>query len=40
MYLWTVMSGMYGKLIVLLMFAFCLTEVLQNQVEPFTFQVI
>lgn len=40
MYLWTVMSGMYGKLVVLLMFAFCLTEVLQNQVEPFTFQGI
>uniref|UniRef100_A0A6A7FY28 Otopetrin-2-like n=1 Tax=Hirondellea gigas TaxID=1518452 RepID=A0A6A7FY28_9CRUS len=40
MYLWTVMSGMYGKLIVLLMLAFCLTEVLQNDVEPFTFQGI
>ncbi|XP_047741462.1 uncharacterized protein LOC108675669 isoform X1 [Hyalella azteca] len=40
MYLWTVMSGMYGKLVVLLMFAFCLTEVLENDVAPLTFQGI
>ncbi|XP_069191181.1 proton channel OtopLc [Procambarus clarkii] len=37
-YLWVVMSGMYGKLVVLLMLAFCLTEVLDNTVLPFTFQ--
>ncbi|ROT73175.1 hypothetical protein C7M84_008403 [Penaeus vannamei] len=39
-YLWVVMSGMYGKLVVLLMLAFCLTEVLDNQVLPLTFQGI
>ncbi|XP_076046283.1 uncharacterized protein LOC143028294 [Oratosquilla oratoria] len=39
-YLWVVMSGMYGKLVVLLMLAFCLTEVLDNKVAPLTFQGI
>ena len=38
-YLWVVMSGMYGKLVVLLMLAFCLTEVLDNGIEPLMFQV-
>ncbi|CAL4134095.1 unnamed protein product [Meganyctiphanes norvegica] len=39
-YLWVVMSGMYGKLVVLLMLAFCLTEVLDNDVIPMHFQGI
>ncbi|XP_071527937.1 LOW QUALITY PROTEIN: uncharacterized protein [Panulirus ornatus] len=39
-YLWVVLSGMYGKLVVLMMLAFCLTEVLDNKVLPFTFQGI
>ncbi|XP_066957836.1 uncharacterized protein [Macrobrachium rosenbergii] len=37
-YMWVVMSSMYGKLVVLLMLAFCLTEVLDNDVLPLTFQ--
>ena len=31
--------AMYGKLLVLLMIAFCLIEVMDNNVKPFTFQV-
>ncbi len=30
---------MYGKLLVLLMLAFCLTEVMDNQIKPLAFQV-
>ncbi|XP_068245679.1 uncharacterized protein DDB_G0284459-like [Palaemon carinicauda] len=37
-YMWVVMSSMYGKMVVLLMLAFCLTEVLDNDVLPLTFQ--
>jgi len=36
--LWVTLSSMYGKLLVLLMFAFCLIEVMDNQVPPLTFQ--
>ena len=36
--LWVTLSSMYGKLLVLLMFAFCLIEVMDNQVSPLTFQ--
>ncbi|XP_063853521.1 proton channel OtopLc-like, partial [Scylla paramamosain] len=39
-YLWVVLSGLYGKVVVLLMLAFTLTEALHNQVLPFTFQGI
>ena len=30
---------MYGKLLVLLMIAFCLIEVMDNNIKPLTFQV-
>ena len=30
---------MYGKVLVLLMLAFCLTEVMDNQIRPLAFQV-
>ena len=30
---------MYGKLLVLLMLAFCLTEVMDNKIKPLAFQV-
>jgi hypothetical protein len=30
---------MYGKVLVLLMVAFCLTEVLDNKIRPLAFQV-
>ena len=36
--LWVTLSAMYGKLLVLLMFAFCLVEVMDNKVSPLTFQ--
>lgn len=36
--LWVTLSAMYGKLLVLLMFAFCLVEVMDNKVPPLTFQ--
>jgi len=36
--LWVTLSSMYGKLLVLLMFAFCLIEVMDNKVAPLTFQ--
>jgi hypothetical protein len=36
--LWVTLSAMYGKLLVLLMFAFCLIEVMDNKVPPLTFQ--
>ena len=36
--LWVTLSSMYGKLLVLLMFAFCLIEVMDNKVPPLTFQ--
>ena len=39
-HLWVALSAMYGKLLVLLMVAFCLIEVMDNQVKPLTFQVI
>ena len=38
-HLWVALSAMYGKVLVLLMVAFCLTEVLDNKVRPLTFQV-
>jgi len=37
--LWITLSSMYGKLLVLLMMAFCLTEVMDNAVKPLAFQV-
>ncbi len=37
-YLWVAMSSMYGKLLVLLMLAFCLTEVMDNEIRPLAFQ--
>ncbi|KAB7507243.1 hypothetical protein Anas_05540, partial [Armadillidium nasatum] len=39
-YLWVVLSRMYGKLVILLMLAFCLTEVLDNKIPPLTFQEV
>merc|ERR1711892_1583199 len=36
--LWVTLSSMYGKLLVLMMFAFCLIEVMDNKVPPLTFQ--
>jgi hypothetical protein len=33
------LSAMYGKILVLLMVAFCLTEVLDNKIRPLAFQV-
>lgn len=38
-HLWVTLSAMYGKLLVLLMLAFCLTEVMDNQIRPLKFQV-
>ena len=38
-HLWVAMSSMYGKLLVLLMVAFCLTEVMDNKIKPLAFQV-
>ncbi len=32
-------TAMYGKVLVLLMIAFCLIEVMDNKVAPLTFQV-
>ena len=37
--MWVTLSSMYGKLIVLLALAFCLTEVMDNEVSPLHFQV-
>ena len=37
--MWVVLSSMYGKLVVLLTIAFCLTEVMDNSILPLTFQV-
>ena len=39
-HLWVALSSMYGKILVLLMVAFCLTEVLDNKIRPLAFQVI
>ena len=36
--LWVTLSAMYGKLLVLLMFAFCLIEVMDNKIRPLYFQ--
>ena len=36
--LWVSLSAMYGKVLVLLMFAFCLIEVMDNKIEPLFFQ--
>ena len=38
-HLWVALSSMYGKVLVLLMLAFCLTEVMDNQIRPLAFQV-
>ena len=38
-HLWVALSSMYGKILVLLMVAFCLTEVLDNKIRPLAFQV-
>ena len=38
-HMWVVLSSMYGKLVVLLTIAFCLTEVMDNSILPLTFQV-
>ena len=32
------LSSLYGKLLVLLMLAFCLTEVMDNNIRPLLFQ--
>ncbi|XP_023321227.1 uncharacterized protein LOC111695966 [Eurytemora carolleeae] len=36
--LWITLSAMYGKFLVLLMIAFCLIEVMDNNIKPLTFQ--
>ena len=36
--LWVTLSAMYGKILVLLMFAFCLIEVMDNKIRPLYFQ--
>ena len=36
--LWVSLSAMYGKLLVLLMLAFCLIEVMDNKIRPLYFQ--
>ena len=36
--LWVTLSAMYGKLLVLLMLAFCLIEVMDNKIRPLYFQ--
>jgi len=36
--LWITLSAMYGKMLVLLMIAFCLIEVMDNKIKPLTFQ--
>lgn len=36
--LWVTLSAMYGKILVLLMFAFCLIEVMDNKIQPLFFQ--
>ena len=36
--LWVTLSAMYGKILVLLMFAFCLIEVMDNRIRPLYFQ--
>ena len=38
-YLWVSLSSMYGKVLVMLMLAFCLTEVMDNKIRPLAFQV-
>jgi len=37
-HLWVSLSSMYGKLLVVMTFAFCFTEVMDNSVSPLTFQ--
>nr|CAH0107979.1 unnamed protein product [Daphnia galeata] len=37
-HLWVSLSSMYGKLLVVLMLAFCFTEVMDNSIAPLTFQ--
>eukprot|EP00095_Tigriopus_kingsejongensis_P005021 maker-scaffold139_size317827-snap-gene-2.23 protein:Tk05021 transcript:maker-scaffold139_size317827-snap-gene-2.23-mRNA-1 annotation:"hypothetical protein DAPPUDRAFT_301543" len=39
-HLWVTLSAMYGKFLVLLMVAFCLTEVMDNPIRPLAFQGI
>ncbi|XP_040570686.1 proton channel OtopLc isoform X1 [Lepeophtheirus salmonis] len=39
-HLWITLSSMYGKFLVLLMLAFCLTEVMDNKIRPLQFQGI
>ena len=39
-HLWVTLSSMYGKFLVLLMLAFCLTEVMDNSIRPLAFQGI
>ena len=36
--LWVTLSAMYGKILVLLMLAFCLIEVMDNKIRPLYFQ--
>ncbi|TRY73943.1 hypothetical protein TCAL_15703, partial [Tigriopus californicus] len=38
-HLWVTLSSMYGKFLVLLMLAFCLIEVMDNNIRPLAFQV-
>ena len=38
-HMWVTLSSMYGKLLVLMMLAFCLTEVMDNNIKPLAFQV-
>jgi len=38
-HLWVALSSMYGKLLIVLMLAFCMTEVMDNSITPLTFQV-
>jgi hypothetical protein len=35
---WVTLSSLYGKFLVLLMLAFCLTEVMDNNIRPLAFQ--
>lgn len=38
-YLWILLSSLYGKLVVVLMLAFCVTEVMDNSVKLLSLQV-
>jgi hypothetical protein len=37
--LWILLSSLYGKLVVVLMLAFCITEVMDNSIKLLSLQV-